>query len=44
MNVFKYFTKIDIVKHVKAQWRVTVRVQCRQLGVKTTEVDARVAT
>ena len=31
------------MKHVKGQWRATVRVQRRGPGAKTTEVEARVA-
>ena len=30
MSAFKYFTKIDIVKHVKASGGLTVRVQRRR--------------
>ena len=46
MSIFKYFTKIDIscMKHVKASGGLTVRVQRRQPGVKTTEVEACMAT
>ena len=44
MSAFKYFTKIDIVKHVKASGGLTVRVQRRRPGAITTEVEARVAT
>ena len=44
MSVFKYFMKIDIMKHVKAGGGLTVGVQRRRPGAKTTEVDARVVT
>ena len=44
MSAFKYFTKIDIVKHVKAIEGLTVRVQRRGAGEKTTEVEVRMAT
>ena len=46
MSAFNHFTKINIMKLVLAmQWRgLTVRVQCRRPGAKTTEVEARVAT
>ena len=40
MSAFKYFTKIDILKHVKASEGLTVRVQRQQPGAKTTEVEA----
>ena len=40
MSTFKYFTKIDIVKHVKASGRL---LQRWGPGAKTTEVEARVA-
>ena len=41
MSAFKYFTKIDIVKHmVKASGGL---LQRRGPGAKTTEVEARVA-
>ena len=46
MSAFKYFTKIDIACEASeghAQWRATVRVQRRGPGVKTIEVEARVA-
>ena len=34
---------IDIVKHVKASGGLTVRVQCRGHGAKTTEVEVCMA-
>ena len=46
MSAFKYFTKIDIVKYVKASGGLltpTVRVQRRGPGAKRTEVEAHVA-
>ena len=39
MSAFKYFAKLD-VKHVRP---ATVRVQYQGPGVKTTEVEARMA-
>ena len=40
MSAFKYFTKIDIVKHVKASGGL---LQRQGPGAKMTEVEARVA-
>ena len=39
-TTFEYFSKIDIIE---SQWRATVRVQHQQPGVKTTEVETRIA-
>ena len=44
MSAFKYFTNIEVVHEAcEGRWRATVRVQCRGPGMKTTEVEARVA-
>ena len=44
MSAFKYFTKIDVVKHVnEGQWRATVRGRRLGPGAKTTEVEVHMA-